>query len=169
MRLTLLVLCAFAVLMFAAWRFQVKSAPSPKTFQTTQDFIDFLSAEAVKDAETESHVRLDYTVDSIRKVEDILGGLHDQYAKNPSSIAAKGLATAYGAYIGEVIRKTDPNAKWEKGDAVGGEKSYPLIWGAGTSYPMAWCYHRIVNGAEDNVWIKYRVLKEHASRSQPKP
>jgi integrase len=52
----------------------------------------------------------------------------------------------------------------KRDDPVGGEKSYPIVWGGGHSYPMAWCYHRIVNGPEDNVWIKYRVLKEQRDK-----
>jgi len=31
---------------------------------------------------------------------------------------------------------------------------------------MAWCYHRIVNGPEDNVWVKYGWLKEEREKSK---
>jgi hypothetical protein len=120
----------------------------------------------VKDAHDNNRLILDYTPDSIQSVEKILGSLHDQYVKNPSSVSANGLGSAYGAYIGEVIRKTGPGSKWERDDPVGGEKSYPIIWGGENSYPMAWCYRRIVNGPEDNVWIKYRVLKERRYKSE---
>ena len=34
---------------------------------------------------------------------------------------------------------------------------------------MAWCYRRIVNGDEDNIWMKYQGLKERASQKEPKP
>lgn len=30
---------------------------------------------------------------------------------------------------------------------------------------MAWCYRRIVNGPEDNVWVKYSVLREKSARA----
>jgi hypothetical protein len=127
--------------------------------------VQWLANEAVRDARDQNHVELDYSVASIETVDKVLGGLHEQYSKNPSSISVKGLASSYGAYIGEVIRKTEPGARWERDDAVMGEKSYPLIWGGGNSYPMAWCYRRIVNGPEDNVWVKYRVLKDRRSQS----
>jgi hypothetical protein len=146
-----------------------QTPPAQKSPKTTQDFIDFLCAEAVKDAQTESHIHLDYTVESIKRVEGVLGSLHDLYVRNHSSVAVNALAMAYGAYIGEVIRKTEPNVRWEKSDAVGGEKSYPLIWAGGHAYPMAWCYRRIVNGDEDNVWNKYQAIKEHASQKDWKP
>lgn len=133
-------------------------------FQTPGQFAQWMATEAVKDAKENNQVVLDYTPNSIQRVENILGQLHDQYVKNPSSISASGLGSAYGAYIGEVIRRSETGAKWERDDPVGGEKSYPLVWGGGHSYPMAWCYHRIVNGSEDNVWIKYHVLKEERDK-----
>jgi|SRR5580693_5340792 hypothetical protein len=92
-------------------------------------------------------------------------------AQLPSSTrcvsVSKGLGSAYGAYIGEVIRRSEPGAKWEPDDSVGGEKSYPIIGGPGHghSYPMARCYHRIVNGPEDNVWVKFRVLKDRTMKT----
>jgi len=132
-------------------------------FKSTDEFIQYMAGEAVSDADKENHVHLDYSVDSIQQVETILGQLHDQYVSNPNSVSAKGLGAAYGAYVGETIRRSEPNVKWQRDDAVGGEKSYPLIWAAGHSYPMAWCYHRIVNGPGDNVWIKYLALKRKGS------
>jgi len=141
-----------------------KRRPVQRQFKSTDEFVQWLANEAVKDARQQNRVDLDYSVASIEAVEKILSSLHDQYVKNPTSIAVNGLSSAYGAYVGEVIRRTEPGAKWERDDAVGGEKSYPIIWGGGSSYPMAWCYRRIANGPEDNVWTKYRVLKDQRSR-----
>ncbi len=135
-------------------------------FQTVAEFTQWLATEALKDAKENNQITLDYSPESIRSVEKILGGIHDAYVKNPSSISANGLGPAYGAYIGEVIRKSEPGARWERDDAVAGEKSYPIILGSGHSYPMAWCYHRIVNGDGDNVWVKYQVLKDQRDKSK---
>jgi hypothetical protein len=44
--------------------------------------------------------------------------------------------------------------------------SLELIGGAGRSYPMGWCYKRITNGAEDNVWYKYTVLEERSAQKE---
>jgi hypothetical protein len=154
-----LALLALGVVLFLLTR---RKEASGLKFGSTDEFIQFMAAEAVNDAAGKDRINLDYSVDSIKKVEEILGRLHEQYLKDPSSISPKGLGSAYGAYIGEVIRRSEPGAKWERDDAVGGEKSYPIVWGPGRghSYPMAWCYHRIVNGPEDNVWVKFRVLKD---------
>jgi hypothetical protein len=122
--------------------------------------VQYLAAEAVGDAAKHDAVELDYSVDSIRKVDDILGKLHDRYVKDQSSVRVTPLAHIYGAYIGEAIRRSEPGSRWERDHPVGGEKSYPLHWRGGESFPMGWCYRRIVNGPEDDVWMKYVAIKQ---------
>jgi len=52
---------------------------------------------------------------------------------------------------------------------VAGEKSYPLHWLGGDSFPVGWCFKRIMNGPEDNVWDKFQVVsKERAERQETK-
>lgn len=86
--------------------------------------------------------------------------MHENYLKNPSSISVRGLSAEYGAYVGEVIRRNKGNAYWTRDSDVGGEKSYPLHWNAGESYPFAWCSRRIIDGEGDSIWFKYSVLKD---------
>jgi hypothetical protein len=86
---------AVCVLVGIAWSYLAANSPLQKPAKTTQGFIAFLSAEAVQDADTESHVHLDYTVESIKKVADILRDLHG--LKDHSSVAVDALALAYGA------------------------------------------------------------------------
>jgi len=161
MKVAAAILIVVAALVAAAW-FRTRSRQAPIKFESTEQFVEWLAAEAVKDASENNHVQLNYSVDSIKQVEQVLGGLHDQYAKNPASVSAKGPGSAYGAYIGEVIRRTEPGAHWQR-DGEMGEKTYPIVWGPtqGHSYPMAWCAHRIENGPEDNVWMKYYALKNN--------
>ena len=80
--------------------------------------------------------------------------------KNPSSVHVRGVAAEYGAYIGEVIRRSQPNVYWTRDSKVMGEKSYALHWKAGESYPFTWCEERIANGEEDSIWIKYSALND---------
>ncbi|MGC2476960.1 MAG: hypothetical protein WA485_21675, partial [Candidatus Sulfotelmatobacter sp.] len=89
-----------------------------------------------------------------------LGRVHENYVKNSSSISVRGLSAEYGAYVGEVIRRNEPNAYWTRDSKVAGEKSYPLHWNKGESYPFAWCARRITDGEGDSIWIKYSVLKD---------
>lgn len=141
-----------------------KTRSKPKEFKTTDEFVQWLAQEAVRDAAGESHVTLDYSPESIKSVDQILGKLHEQYEKALSTVAVRGLAAAYGAYIGEVIRRSEPSVHWARDDQLG-EKIYPLIWNTGSVYPMAWCQKQIENGQEDSVWMKYRVFKEMESKA----
>jgi hypothetical protein len=169
-KLVLVILLTLLAVAGAIWlRTRAKATPERK-FATTDEFVQWLANEAVNDAWQQDHTRLDFSVDSIKTVEQILGRVHGQWVRDPSTVSAKGLGSAYGAYIGEVIRRGEPGAHWERDDELG-EKSYPIIWGptAGHSYPMAWCYRRILNGDEDNVWVKYRAIKDGLTRSKPSP
>lgn len=136
----------------------LRKKPAPREFKSTDEFIQWLSSEAIKDAE-QNNVKLDYSPESVRDVEKILGNIHELYVQSGSSVRVMGISAAYGAYIGEVIRKTEDGVHWERDDQMG-EKSYPLIWGTGHSYPMGWCQRRITDGEGDNVWVKFSILKE---------
>ncbi len=170
MKLALAILVSLVAISGAFWLRTRAKAHSELKFGSTQEFVTWSANYAVKDAWEQNHVKLDYSVESIKVVDQILGSLHDQYTKDPSKISVKGLGSAYGAYIGEVIRRSEPGAHRERDDELG-EKSYPIIWGPGTghSYPMAWCYRRILNGDEDNVWVKYSAIKEGLTRRPALP
>jgi len=147
------------------WLRTHRKVASERRFASTDEFVQWLANEAVNDAWQQDHTKLDYSVESIKTVEQILGRVHAQWTKNPSTVSAKGLGSAYGAYVGEVIRRSEPGARWQRDDEAG-EKSYPIIWGSHHSYPMAWCYHRILNGDEDNVWLKYRAIKDGLTKAE---
>jgi len=170
MKPAIAILLATLVVAGGLWLRTRGRAPTERQFASTDEFVQWLANEAVSDALQQDHTKLDYSVESIKTVDQILGRLHDQYVKDPNSVSVKGLGSAYGAYIGEVIRRSEPGAHWEQDDEVG-KKSYPIVWGpaAGHSYPMAWCYHRILNGDEDNLWFKYRAMKDGLARAKASP
>ncbi len=160
MKWLLVSVAVVAIILLLAFLKARQKRPAAREFKTTDEFVQWLAKEAVNDAAQNNHIDLDYTPASIKEVENILGQLHDQYARAPASVSVRGMAAAYGAYIGEVIRRTEPNVRWEKDDPVFGQKVYPLHWGKGTVYPMGWCQKRITDGEGDNVWIKYTVFKQ---------
>jgi hypothetical protein len=151
---------AIALIAGVAFLKAQKKSPQQTEFKTTDEMMTFLASEAVKDAEKENQIKLDYSPQSIEKVEAVLSKIHEQYTKDKSSIAVNGLSMAYGAYIGETIKRSVPGSKWERDHPVAGEKSYPIHWKGGESFPCGWCFKRITNGPEDNVWHKYQMLKE---------
>jgi hypothetical protein len=160
-------------LRLGTWLLERRTAQGGKSTQTirsTDELMQTLATEAVKDAAKQNGLKLDYTPESIRRADEILGKLHEQYVKDPASISIRELASAYGAYIGEVIRRTEPKETkiyWER-DSDFGEKTYPLSWpGVGQVFPMAWCHKQIENGDEDSVWAKYRIFKDRSFAQPP--
>ena len=147
------------VALLAITRLQRNRVTKPD-FKNLDEMMRWLATEAVDMASKNNGVKLDYTPESIQKVEEVLGKIHDEYERTKPSEGVQGVAMAYGAYIGEVIKRIEPGAKWERSDSVGGENSYPLHWRGGTSYVCAWCYRRITNGEEDNVWHKYIAIRD---------
>jgi hypothetical protein len=129
-------------------------------FEDVGDMMQYLAGEAVSMASESHGIILDYSEKSIMDVERILGSLHEEYPVSGSEKSATGLSMAYGAYIGEVIRSGTPGSKWKRDHPVAGERSYPLHWLGGEIFPYGWCYKRIINGPEDNVWHKYILSKQ---------
>src|ERR1043166_5547938 len=88
-------------------------------FKTTAEMMRWLAAEAV-DIADKNGVKLDYSTQSIEQVEIVLGKLHDEFVRTKPSGGANGLAMAFGVYIGEAIRRSEPDTRWERDDPVGG-------------------------------------------------
>jgi hypothetical protein len=156
----LIVLPLLLIISALVW-FKLGRHPQKREFRTTDELVQWLANEAVQDAQRENHVDLDYTANSIKSVDKILGDLHQQYAKAPSSVNPIAMGSAYGAYVGEVIRKIKTDAKWQRDDPMIGEKSYPLDCAGRRAFPMGWCIKRIIDGPEDDISSKFDVFVYH--------
>jgi hypothetical protein len=104
----------------------------------------------------EQNAPLDYTPESVERVEALLAKLHEERAAGrlPDDQLNKA-SLRYGAYVGEVIRRLHQGT-WALDSKVAG--SFPIRWRDHESFPVGWCAKRIVNGEEDNVWLKFRDL-----------
>ena len=102
-------------------------------------------------------IQLDYSVESIKQVEHILGVLHKEYKKTRSTEGLQGIAFEFGAYIVKVIEKHFGSAEWKTNHETFGENSFPLQWRNSTIFPVEWCRKRIFDGSGDDVWIKFQV------------
>jgi hypothetical protein len=121
-----------------------------------------LSAQAVERARSGYGINLDYSPDSVKEVEKLLATKYDLQKTHPMTeqeIAES--AHLWGSYVGEVIKRIHP-AHWVKDSEVAGKDALPIVYedNSGESYPCAWVYHRLKNGEEDNVWIKFHFLTQ---------
>jgi hypothetical protein len=122
------------------------------------DIIEWARIEAPKDAKENHGIILDFSDESVARVEKILGKLYKpNIDKNNLPGGTRGMAILYGVYIGECIIKNHKGLRWELNHEAGGNGSMPVILPDGASFPVGWCLKRLVNGEEDNVWHKYQV------------
>ena len=117
-------------------------------------FMPALASNAVKFAASRG-VNIDYSPDSVERVESLLAELH--HLKTEGLLKDHDLnihAHQFGAYIGEVLRRKY-GGHWEVDSEVAGPKTFPMHWKESTSFPVGWCGKRILNGEDENVWHKY--------------
>jgi hypothetical protein len=116
-------------------------------------------------------IRLDFSHDSIKDVEEILGMIHGEYAISRDDEGLDGLALQFGAYIVTTIEKHSERGCWQPDDRDMGPSTFPFYWRGLTLFPYAWCKKRILDGPADNVWTKYRqfVVKKLSAPAKRDP
>lgn len=158
-------LIVFAVAIVGVyWYLSVRPGKPPSL--TTQDVIAEMQSRAqraVTDAKNEYDVVLDFSPDSVESLESILAQIHASHTADPlSDVELQRHALKWGGYLGEVIKRVR-TAEWELDSQINGEGSLPIVFedNSGESFPVGWCYKRIGNGDEDNVWTKFTLLVVH--------
>ncbi len=71
-------------------------------------------------------INLDYSAESIKQVEQILGSIHKEYKKTNSQEGLYGIAFEFGAYIVKVIERNFGAVKWERNHKSIGKDTFPL-------------------------------------------
>jgi len=132
-----------------------------------------IANEAVKRANQEHHIVLDFSPVSVQRLEeDILAKLHDAHLKTPiSEQEVSRLSIRWGAYLGETLKRSRPG-RWHRDSQKVGRGTTPVVFGPGTeAFPRSWVYKRIADGPEDNVAFKFQVftnseLRQHLGTSK---
>lgn len=125
---------------------------------------------AIQIAETMGHT-LDFSIESIHRVEEILDNYANDYASHDDMIKPLdrevwSIAAIWGTYVGEVMRiELGELCNWE---AV--EGGYLLDAQGAKASPISKAFKRIVNGPEDNIVSFYEIIgekmREHLSQIQ---
>ena len=146
------------ILAIVAWRYYRRPSTPMLTSQDVADEMKLRAKRAVDSALADFEITLDYSPESVEDVEAILAKLHDEHKTSEFERARLTKeALKWGAYVGEVI-KTQRRCEWALDSKIGGPGSLPIVYDKGESFPVRWCYKRIVNGKEENVWHKFAVL-----------
>ena len=123
---------------------------------------------AVEHARKYWSTELDFSPTSVEDIELILARMHESiprrfyqrlYKRGPTPGQMATLSLAYGAYLGEVIRRKFGGA-WMMED-VNGEPAVALVFTPQAKiFPPAKVWKRLNDGEEDNVWSFYQLLSE---------
>ncbi|HTA29567.1 MAG TPA: hypothetical protein VK731_03750 [Candidatus Cybelea sp.] len=149
------------VLMLLTTSIQLGGKPKLPTFKTTDEMMKYFANEATQWMKQEKGVDLDYSVESIKSVDEELGIISKDIDKEKPQPGTFGIAMGYGAYIGEVFRRKN-GGSWSTNDSTG-QNPYPLKSGDNVIYPVMWCYKRLINGEEDDVYFKAIAFQKAAA------
>src|SRR5262249_54433210 len=98
---------------FAVMGSMLLAAPAPRKesaqpkFASTDQMMIFFANEATKWVKQDRGIDLDYSIDSVKVIEEQLGRLSEKVNKANPQKGTRGQAMGYGAYIGEVVRRRD--------------------------------------------------------------
>jgi hypothetical protein len=154
--LLMIVAIVVGLVLFALW--DARRSRGSGASRPTSEMMAELASGAAEVAEDVYGIRLDFSVESIDRVETLLARLHDEHRARaflPGRLAAE--ANRWGAYVGEVVRRIRGGA-WQRDSVNAGRNTLPLVLSEREEiYPCAWCFRRISNGEEDNISVKFRL------------
>ena len=132
--------------------------PVAPDLPTVADMMEAYSLDAVDHAAS-CGVTLDYSPESVQRVEEILTALADALAVDrPSDEDIWTMCKAYGGYVGEVLRRTGGGEWAFDVETEPGSKLICLRKGERCIWPPVKVYKRLMSGAEDNVWRYFQAL-----------
>lgn len=141
----------------ALWFVYRNSRRLPASGPSLQKAMGKRALQAVAQAQR-FNTSLDFSPQSVQKVERLLAVMCQLRAIGKMSDAlVQKTSLNYGAYIGEVVRRSR-RGEWMRDHPQFGPDCYPLTSGTEQSFPVMWCVKRIENGEEDDVWFKYQAL-----------
>ena len=103
-------------------------------------------------------IKLDYSIESVKDADKVLGKLHTEYKKTKDDEGFTGIAFEFAAYLVKVIEKNVGPFRWERDHPEMGPDSFPLYFGDGALFPFGWCSKRLYDGPGDDLWSKFCVF-----------
>ena len=130
---------------------------------STREVFDKAAEKAVSFAR-KSGVELDYTNESIERVEKLLSQFYDEFqvGQPPAESEYASVANTFGPYVGNTLIRNLGKGEWIKG---AGDAWVVLVDDHQYLFP-AKVYRRLKNGPEDNVVALY--LQAYNSHSENK-
>ena len=115
-----------------------------------------------------NHIEFDWSEKSVAGLDKLLDALHHEYTSQNESDeeALSGVSLSLGVYLGEYIRRfmSRQSMLWYYGKPNAGGPPTPYISnGEIELYPIDWVHKHILEGSEESVQSKVRILIEKYS------
>ncbi len=129
--------------------------------QDLSQIMQSYAEQAVAAAAREHQIELDYSEESLKQVENILERLDAPLAGDaPTDAATEDLCKMWGGYLGEVVRRRW-GGEWVLETYPGGNVlTVALSTPGGTVFPSLKIYRRLSQGAAENVWSFYCMMRD---------
>ena len=99
--------------------------------------------------------KLDYSVDSLKKVDKILDRLSKNYLIKQNKEELENLALIFGLYIIEVFEQNEGKGYLERKLITLESDSFPYYFKGNLIFPCIWCLNKIFDNEADDVWMIY--------------
>jgi hypothetical protein len=140
------------VLMLAGMAVFSSCSKAPKTFGSLNEKMQQEAKVVAETFNQETGLNLDFSVTSLKYVEQRLAKLAASVGKTDPQ-AAQTHAFSYGAYVGECLRKKH-GGEWAE-EAVDGKTTLKVKTPTGAALtPVAWCFERITGTEKENIYKK---------------
>jgi hypothetical protein len=127
---------------------------------TLHDMVTTYAEGGVRQAKFDFDITLDYSPESVERVEEILSKLapyEPGFWKRLIGGSIEMKSKAYGYYLGEVVRRNF-GGEWAVAGPIGQLSSMALTKGDCTVWPLMKVMKRLSGDESDNVWLYFRVL-----------
>uniref|UniRef100_UPI004049DD2B hypothetical protein n=1 Tax=Flavobacterium sp. TaxID=239 RepID=UPI004049DD2B len=129
--------------------------------KTTKDEILIIQKEGAEIAVEFARAynfKLDYSDDSLKKVDKLLTIFGKEYLETKNKKNFESFALTFGLYIIEVMERNHGKGYLER-KLLGLEKDdFPYYWNGNLIFPCIWCLDRIFKNDADNVWEMYKKV-----------
>jgi hypothetical protein len=145
-------LVVLRVMLFTAEPFY--GPPAPPKFRSTAEMMVYFATDATKWVKKDRGIDLDYSLDSIKIIDEELLRVSKEIDKANPQRGTFGLCLGYGSYVGEVLRRRN-GGSWGVDHSNAGPPSYPLTAGSNTvMFPVDWCWQRLTRSNAESLFVK---------------
>ncbi len=146
------------------WRYyKLRTSKRGLNAKELDDMMIKLANAGIESAREVDGIALDYSEESVAKVDEILARVASEVTKGKrDQQSANAVSLMFGAYVGETIRRNwAAKARWDTNHPSLGPNTFPLyLTGTNAIFPVGWCHKRLLDAKSDSVALTHELFRE---------